>query len=320
LAAILFCVLISKTALLANDNLIIDGKISFAGITYLITPQKDTIGFTVPFSRAGNLILLQASVDSIKGNFVLDTGNPELVLNLTYFRDYPKYNDPEEDVKGINGSIGQVDKILVKEFALGGIKAYNQKADLVPLGGIENAKNKKIIGLIGMRYLRDCEMVIDYATNTISFVVLSRKVAKTYKSAFTKDTSVVKVFPFETLDNRILITAQIGAKKLKFVVDCAAESNILDSRLPSTILETLTVTGQVIITGVGNKKIEALQGDLNNITVGNKNINQLPFIVTNLEKTCFSYTGCVDGVFGFDFLSLQKIGFNFVTNKMYLWQ
>lgn len=294
--------------------------IQFTGISFIATPQKDTIGFSMPFSRAGNLILLQASVDSIRGNFILDTGNPELVLNLTYFRNYQKFNDPEEEIKGINGSVGLVDKTIVKEFVFGSIVEYNQKADLVPLGGIENAKNTKIIGLIGMKYVRDCEMIIDYKTSTISFVKLSRKFAKTYKSPYLKDTNAVKVFPFETLDNRILVSAQIANKKLKFVIDCAAESNILDSRLPSFILDNLNVTGQVLLAGVGNKKIEALQGDLSGIKIGNKTINQLPFIVTNLEKTCFSYTGCVDGVFGFDFLSLQKIGFNFATNQMYLWQ
>jgi hypothetical protein len=49
-------------------------------------------------------------------------------------------------------------------------------------------------------------------------------------------------------------------------------------------------------------------------------IGNLPIVITNLEKTCFWLDGCADGVLGFDFLSLHKIGFNFVTRKMYLWK
>jgi len=40
---------------------------------------------TIPIKRAGNLIIVEAQIDSIAGNFVLDTGAPYLVLNATYF-------------------------------------------------------------------------------------------------------------------------------------------------------------------------------------------------------------------------------------------
>jgi hypothetical protein len=35
---------------------------------------------------------------------------------------------------------------------------------------------------------------------------------------------------------------------------------------------------------------------------------------------CDSYNNCLDGMLGFDFLSLHKIGFNFVNRKMYIWK
>jgi hypothetical protein len=41
--------------------------------------------------------------------------------------------------------------------------------------------------------------------------------------------------------------------------------------------------------------------------------------VSNLERTCFADGGC-DGVIGFNFLSLHKIGFNFVTRRLYIWK
>jgi hypothetical protein len=54
--------------------------------------------------------------------------------------------------------------------------------------------------------------------------------------------------------------------------------------------------------------------------IGNLEIGSLPVVITNLEKTCISYDGCIDGMLGFDFLSLHKIGFNFVKRKMYIWK
>jgi hypothetical protein len=63
-----------------------------------------------------------------------------------------------------------------------------------------------------------------------------------------------------------------------------------------------------------------LYGSLSDMKIANENIGQLPVLITSLENTCFSYNGCIDGVLGFDFLSLHKIGFNFVTRKMYIWK
>ncbi len=282
--------------------------------------SSDSSSFVMPFSRAGNLILLKAIIDGVEGNFVLDSGCPSLVLNITYFRDYPRTSDADDDTKGITGAVANVEHTSIKDFKFGKKEEFNVLADLVNLGHIENAKGVKILGLIGMHFIDDCEMIIDYEKNLIYFHIIQKKEANTYKSKLLADTSKYNTIPFEVTDNRIIVKTQLGEKKLKLIIDCAAETNVLDSRLPNSVFDKLSVTGRVLLTGVGNKKIEALKGDLKDFKIGDKSINSLPFIVTNLEKTCFSYTGCVDGILGFDFLSLQKIGFNFVTHQMYLWK
>jgi hypothetical protein len=104
------------------------------------------------------------------------------------------------------------------------------------------------------------------------------------------------------------------------VIDCAAESNVLDSRLPDKIFDHVVITRRVLLAGAGNKKVEALYGDLKDMKIGDQEIGTLPVLITNLENTCFSGTGCIDGILGFDFLSLHKIGFNFVNRKMYIWK
>jgi hypothetical protein len=112
----------------------------------------------------------------------------------------------------------------------------------------------------------------------------------------------------------------MSGKKLKLIIDCAAESNLLDSRLPNKIFENVVITRRVKLVGAGNKQVDALYGDLKGMKIGNQDIGTLPVLITNLENTCFSYSGCVDGILGFDFLSLHKIGFNFVNRKMYIWK
>jgi len=53
-------------------------------------PYGDFETLIVPIKRAGNLIIVEAQIDTLEGNFVMDTGAPYLVLNATYFRDAPR--------------------------------------------------------------------------------------------------------------------------------------------------------------------------------------------------------------------------------------
>ncbi|HEX6191661.1 MAG TPA: aspartyl protease family protein [Chitinophagaceae bacterium] len=279
----------------------------------------DSTTFTVTFSRVGNLILVQGRADTIAGNFILDTGCPHLVLNLTYFRHYNTTHDHQADNAGMTGSVSGVTQATVRSFSFGTMNYYRIEADLVNLGHIENRKGVKILGLLGMRFLAQFEMIIDYENNLIYFHKINRK-GNGYRHPLLTDTSTYRIIPFELIDDRIILKTEMAGKKIRLIIDSGSETNILDSRLPDKVFEKVAITGRIMITGVGNRQIEALQGNLRDIMIGNEAIVSMPIVVTNLEKTCFSYSGCVDGILGFDFLSLQKIGFNFVTRKMYIWK
>jgi hypothetical protein len=310
-----FCVLVA----FANpiDSVLISKIQPFS----IYTLASDSISCIVPFNRVGNLIVLKAKTDTIEGNFILDTGAPGLVLNITYFRDYPIAASHDGEQTSIGGSFGgSIQKTSVKKLSFDKFQYFNTEADLTNLGQIENAKGIKVLGLLGVDLFKQCEMIIDFEKSLIYLHRIAKKEASTYKHEFLRDTSLYRTFPIEITDHRIMATTEMEGKKLKLVIDCAAESNILDSRLPNKIFENITITRRVKLAGPGDKKIDALYGSLNNMKIGSLDISNLPVTITNLEYTCFAYGGCVDGVLGFDFLSLHKIGFNFVNRKMYIWK
>lgn len=300
-----------------KDTLLYDGP----SITIPTLPgvTADSVSCTIPFSRAGNLILIRAKADSTEGNFILDTGSPCLVLNLTYFRDYPYVQLAEED-GGMAGANTQVLRTTVKHLSFDAVSHFQVAANLVNLGHIENSKGVKILGLLGMQLFRQFEMIIDYDKNLIYLHRIGKKEASAYRHAMLEDTSAYRVVPIDIVNDRVLARTEIGGKKLRLMIDFAAESNVLDSRLPDKVFESVSVTRRVILNGIGNKKVEALYGDLNNLKIGSQEFSSLPVLITNLEKTCLSYESCIDGILGFDFLSLHKIGFNFVNRKMYIWK
>ena len=289
-------------------------KVRFENMTMV-----DSSSFVTSFSRVGNLILVKAKVDTVEGNFILDTGCPHLVLNLTYFRHYGG-ESAETERTGMTGTVTSVLQANIKRFEFGTASYFKVEADLVNLGHIENSKGVKILGLLGMELIKQFEMIIDYEKNLIYFNRVGRKNSSFVKNPMLNDTSVYHVVPIELTDNRIIVRTELGGKKVRLIIDSGAESNILDSRLPDKVFENVTITGRILIAGAGNKKVEALRGDLKSIRIGDQDMTSMPIVVTNLEKTCFAYSGCVDGILGFDFLSMRKIGFNFVTRKMYIWK
>ncbi len=280
----------------------------------------DSASGMIPFTRAGNLIVVKAKADTIEGNFILDTGAPNLVLNITYFRDYPVTHISDAEQKDITGSSPIVTQTEVARFVFGALDYYRVQADLIDMGNIENSKGIKILGLLGVELFKDCGMIIDYEKNLIYLHRINRKESATYLDELLKDAAAYHTLPIEILDNRILVRTELAGKKLKLVIDYAAESNILDSRLPDKVFNNVSITRRVLLNGIGNKKVEALYGDLKSMRVGSQDISNLPVLITNLEYTCFSQNACINGVLGFDFLSLHKIGFNFAKRKMYIWK
>lgn len=279
---------------------------------------SDTASCIIPFSRAGNLIVIKAKVDTIEGNFILDTGAPKLILNMTYFRHYLSAGE-ENESGGITGET-RSNPTLVENLSFGPIKYYKAEADRVNLGHIENSKGIKILGLLGMQLFKRFEMIIDYEKSLIYLHLISKKEASTYKSEMLKDESAYNTFPIKIMEDKLLTYGEIAGKKLTFLIDTGAESNVLDSRLSNKIFEQVTITRRIMLAGSGRGKTEALYGDMKNMKIGDLAIGTLPVLVTNLEKMCFSYNQCLDGMLGFDFLSIHKIGFNFVKRKMYIWK
>jgi hypothetical protein len=293
-----------------------------AGNRRLVFPavRSDSSSCILPFNRVGNLIVLKARVDTAEGNFILDTGAPHLVLNLTYFRDYRIEVHHDGEQTSISGRGDYICKTKISELAFGSLNFYQLEADMTNLGNIENAKGLKVLGLLGLELFRQCEMIIDFEKSEIYLHRIGRKETSTYRHPMLNDTTLYRTLPIDYTGHRMTTTTEVAGKKLKLVIDCAAESNIIDSRLPNKILELITITRRVKLTGPGERKVDALYGSLASMKMGLQQISNLPVIILNLEYTCFNDDLCVNGVLGFDFLSQHKIGFNFVSRKMYIWK
>lgn len=264
--------------------------------------------------------MVQGKADTTQGNFVLDTGAPGLVLNSTYFRDYPISVGQPDERRAITPASGAAQRTMVDEFRLGTFHYFRVDADLLSLGHIENLRGIKILGLIGVSLFKECELTIDPANHVLRLHHIGRKESKTYRNPFLKDSSTYVTYPFDIKENRILVKVKMSGKEVKFVLDCAAETNLVDSRLPQRLLDSITITGRVLLAGSDVSQKEALAGTIPGLSIGPLAVGRLPVVITSLANTCFDGVDCINGVLGDDFLSRYQIAFNFVTCKMYIWR
>jgi hypothetical protein len=279
--------------------------------------EVDAPSFDLPFTTVGGLILVKAKIDTLEGNFVFDTGAPYLILNKTYFRNLERIHNQDDVQSGINGEGGLSEKTMVKHLLLGSFHYYKVASDLVNLGHIENLRGIKILGLLGISLFKQCEVMIDYTNSQLHLHYIKSSERKTYRNSLLQNPAAYEEHSFDFSDDRILLKTTYGKKKLQFVVDYAAESNILDSRLPAAVIDSVKIESRIALSGTDSKRAEVVKGELPGFSFGSITCD-LPVVITNLENSCFASNPCINGVLGFDFLSRSRLIFNFVTRKLYV--
>jgi hypothetical protein len=204
---------------------------------------------------------------------------------------------------------------------MGPVRYFQVEADLLDLSGIESKKGVKILGLLGMALFERFELILDCKGRLIYLREIPRKNPTAYCNPQLADTSAYETVPIRIQDSKITVYGYLNGRRLKFLIDSGAETNILDSRLPRSVLRAVTVTRRVSLSGVGGGKTDSVYGNLQGLRIGDTDIGSLAVLITNLESMFTAYEdSTLDGMLGFDFLSLRKIGFDFVDRKMYLWK
>jgi len=264
----------------------------------------------IPLKRAGKLILIEATVDSIKGNLILDTGSMKLVLNSIYFRDGRRMAGSVSG--GVTGKVQTVSKNTIRQVRMSEIVWENIEAEIVDLGHLESARNVKILGFYGLSMLKDFEIVIDLQANVLELHRIDNNGDRLNTESIRP--SLDLSLPVYNNNGILLIQAKIGKSNYTFCLDTGAESNVLCSSLPDRALNTVSVTRRSSLRGAGSKKVEVYHGIMNDFTLGKHRINGMQTMVTSLKAMSDAYGIEIDGMLGCDFFE-QGIVFLDIKNR-----
>ena len=301
----------------ASDNdppiVIFPNTVTFNNLSQSYDPlfKFNVDSVVIPLKRAGRLFLIEAKVDGIEGNLVLDTGAGRLVINSTYFRNHVKTGGTNSS--GITGSVGKVSQITVEKIEFANLLYENLRADLTDLGHIENKRNVKILGLIGFNMMKNLEIVIDAKNSELRLYKIDDSGNRTGKAKkqFLSDHNQ----EFYDKSDILFLKADIAGKPLNFCFDTGAETNVLSSYTNKKVLNTLTITRRKVLKGAGAAGSEVLFGRMNEFTIGNRKITGMETIVTNLNALSEAYGKTIDGMLGCSFMEKGIICINFVKKQ-----
>jgi len=280
-------------------------------------PYGDFKTLTIPIKRAGNLIIVEAQLDTMIGDFILDTGAPGLVLNQTYFRDAPHVADKESC--GINGPTENTFTTVVHNFSLLDLHYDRITADVTDLSAVENSKGIKILGLLGSRLFAKLAITVDLFNNVLYIHKLTNKgeILPGERPFSQPDMKT----SFQLFNDVIFIKGSVEDHSMWFVFDTGAESNLLDQERYKKLSRQMQVLSQSTVTGVGTKGGEMKYAVFDKLIIGNYLFKHNHILFTRLDQLSSAYGNSVDGILGYDFFARGIFTINFAKKEfeMYIY-
>lgn len=259
---------------------------------------------TIPFTMMEGMMLVEATVNQEKGNFIIDTGAPTLVLN--------EMPTTENKVSGRGISEGLVtDEVVVQEFSWSGIQKKNVDAFKVDISHLEAVSGKVIAGIIGYDILKEVELLVDYDAQLVQLRPL--------KDKSKQQQAPVAIIPFTMQAHLPVIKVRVGGKKLRLALDTASESNILNQKVLKKLDAQLLSNFQVgEIQGV-DQQIKTVQvATVQQTDLKNLSFYPMDYLFTDLSHLKASNL-YIDGLLGYPFFKQGKMSINYKEQKIYVW-
>lgn len=254
---------------------------------------------TIPFEKSGNLLLVKAEIDHREGFFILDTGAPTLVVNQ-------QATHSEIQAKGMSGKLAASDT-FIKIFRWNNVEWKNVSSLSVDMRKFNDVSKDGLKGLIGYEILRNYELVVDPAAQTIQLI--SNRKELPYNP-----NEVLASVPMQQKEHMPVIEISINGKKILLGVDTGAEINFLDQRLFDNGILVGEKIGTSVVKGLGDQEKKEQKMRVRNLDIGGLQIAEQNFTLSDFSQL-FPLSEApslnVQGIVGSAFLNQFRYSINY---------
>lgn len=280
----------------------------------VVTENNTADSFTVPFREMGKIIVVQAKVDGIMRNFVLDSGSPKLVMNsANKNRAKIEHTMSISNIQGAGGNISNMNVEKVNDFDFAGIKIKNQDVLTMDLDHLEKDLKADIYGLIGYEVIKDYDMLLDYSKKEVTFIKPS------YTNQFIADhfkKNTISEVPIEMKGHIAEVKGVLDGKECIFGIDTGASNFYIDQDLYEGIKHQMTNIKKEKIVGADKNTLDSKKGNLKELVIGTKKFKNINSSFGNFNQLRKGYGLNAVALIGEPILSKQKTLISYANKKL----
>jgi hypothetical protein len=285
----------------------------FCNLSFPLAAAPNINTVYVPFTLVGQLMMVEARVDTVSGFFIVDTGAERLVINNKHYS--PGFQSIPVVSTGNTGFVQSVVGKNIDSLKLELLVMKNLYAHFVDLSHIEAKKNTRIAGILGYDVFKDFELFIDFPERRIVLFRLDRQGNRI--DLQTKWELPADSLNFTLRKHLIQLTTEINHVKVKMILDSGAELNLIDRHVNRKVLDNFTIIKRVNLIGVGQSEVEVLAGVLKEVNCGQQYQEKMNTLMTSLDAFNDGLGAQADGVLGYEFLKSRRTLINYTKHTIY---
>lgn len=228
----------------------------------------------IPFELVNGLIVVKAEIDGRSGNFVLDTGASDLLIN-------ERVTSGDESFTTSQGEVAS-ESYKVQAFKIGSIEKQKLTAYKVNLEHIASFLNIELLGILGGETFASDILEIDFSRKIL--VVAEVDLTATTLTDYT-------AVNYDIVQGVPVVSLEINGVAHNFIFDSGATSHFIDDSIPQNEphFSSTGSTSNVVLTGSessGNQQW-LFEGTLG---LNDLKMSQVHFLTLDME----SYTETLD--------------------------
>lgn len=273
------------------------------GITELYSTENTAEYMHVPFTEINGLIVVEATINDEKGNYIFDTGANDIILNGKELYNTEVFDTPTGSTTAATKSI--------KKITVGAYTKENLDAFVIDLSSIESYLQIQLDGIIGSEFFVPNNIMVDFEVQVITLSALPFSNAESIAS---------QKFNFEIHEELIILQCELGKKDLKFVLDSGSSLSTIDLSVYNRFFAGKKGTKEQLVDlyTASDKKETVRKAALDNIKIGDYDLNQVTFMINDLSDINENLSVKVDGILNLQSLKADKIIINMPDRTLFI--
>jgi hypothetical protein len=272
---------------------------------------------TVPFTLAENLIVVEAEINGVAGNYIVDTGAQAIVLNRPHFE---SANLETAELRhaapnGANGVVNDVQLASNLNLSWNDIQIDGVQGLVMDLTHLEASVGAPIVGLIGYNVLERFQIHFDYAAQELTLYELGEDSRPLLQNELGEPALVTQ---FNMMAHIPVFPVKIAGYEMRMGLDSGAGGAMIFTRWRDELEGKYEFIERTELNGA-DKNVQ--MGDvvrIDNMQVQNIDYADMTFRFNDMA----SHGGSpmpMDGLLGYEFLKTRPTAINYRTRELMIW-